>query len=348
MARIAREVAMPRWQREARLGAVVEQHGFPIKRVVTTATVRTEASLMRIVRLMAGIAVAAAQTREVVTAMAGLAVQSFMAADKRESGQCHMIEGELCPCRRAVTVRTFWSVASLVHIVLLMAVVTGLPHIGKVLAAMTVVASSLGMCARQGKAGRTMIERCCRPGLRRMAGAAVVAEGACMNVVLAVTGSTFDRRFAVFFAVGMAAVTGGRRVRAQEGEICQRMIEIRLVEIDNIDITPFVFGMAACAFPLCRIRQTTVKSSLPVDIGPDIHMARDAETVLRLLRQPRMTSSAICFEFGVTGNDRAGHDQPLLDLGRWRALRRCKQRQDEHAEDGNDFAIRNAILHQYR
>lgn len=61
MACVAVELTVPSRQCESGFRAVVKQHGFPIECVVTTPALRAETPFMRIVGLMAGIAVTATE-----------------------------------------------------------------------------------------------------------------------------------------------------------------------------------------------------------------------------------------------------------------------------------------------
>ena len=116
----------------------------------------------------------------------------------------------------------------------------------------------------------------------------------------------------------MAVAAGNTGVSAQQHEIRQRVIEIRLVKIDDVDIAPVVLGMAARALQSPGPGQPTMKPRTGVDILTDALVAHDAQLTLRLLGQRRMTSPAVRFDRGVTLDDRARHDQPLFDFCRLR------------------------------
>lgn len=92
MARVAIQFAMPRWQCESGLRAVVKQHRFPIEGVVTTSAVRAKAPFMRIVRLMTGIAVAATGDGKIVGTMTRLAVKTFVSADEGKPRDHHVVK----------------------------------------------------------------------------------------------------------------------------------------------------------------------------------------------------------------------------------------------------------------
>lgn len=116
----------------------------------------------------------------------------------------------------------------------------------------------------------------------------------------------------------MAVIAGNSGMGSQQHEIRQRVIEIRWVEIDDVDIAPFVLGMAVRALQSLGPGQPTMKPHTGADILTDTLVTRDAQLTLRLLGQRRMTSPAVRFDGGMALDDRARHDQPLFDFCRLR------------------------------
>lgn len=278
---------------------------------------------------MTRIAIAIAEPRKVVGAMTALAVQAFVAAQQRKSRDSHVIERELCPGRAAVAVDALCAVAPAVHVVLAVAIVASLSDLGEIVAAMTAFTTDRSMRACQRKASAAVIKRRFRPRVRVVAGTAVFPERARVNVVCTMAGDTLHRCRAMCLANGMTVVAGGDGMCSEQREIRQIVIEGRLVKIDDVNITTFMFGMAAGAFVSLSIWQMAVKAQERFDVFTDFRVARNAQFILRLVGQRRVTRSAVCFGCSMTLNDRAGHDQPLLQLA---CLDGCRSRQQQQHE----------------
>ena len=316
VARVAGKLPMAGRQREAGLGLVIEQHGIPVEVVVATTAIGAEAAFVRVVFAVAGIAVAATEIFEVGGAMTVPAVQTFMAADEGEARDGHVVEADLGPVCRAVTVCALGAVTAFVYIVVTVTARAGPADLGEIAVLMAGVTFDRDVPTREPEAGRAVVEQRVTPVVRLVAGAAVVAEMARVYVVLSMAADTPHRRFAMCNAAGMTLTAGHRRVGAEEGEVRQGMVERRLVEIDDIRVASFMLGMAARALEFFIGRQTTMKPRVVRNVFLDLGMTAVAELSLELIGQRRMTSRAVGFDIGVAFDDGSGHDQPLLDLGR--------------------------------
>ena len=139
------------------------------------------------------------------------------------------------------------------------------------------------------------------------------------------TADAFRCCVATRLAAGMALAAEHTRMGIQQNEVRQRVIESRFVESNDVDITAFMFRMAAGAVFSLRFRQPAVKTGPGYQIGADCLVTRNAKLELRLFGQRRVTGSAFCFDLRMALNNRAGHDQPLLDLCCLHGAGRCQQ-----------------------
>jgi len=100
-----------------------------------------------------------------------------------------------------------------------MAVIAGLPDFGEILAAMTAIATHHRMCACERKASAAVIESRFCPCCLVVAGTAVIAKRACVDVIHAMAAGTLGRRLAVQLAIGVAAITACGGVGSLQDEV---------------------------------------------------------------------------------------------------------------------------------
>jgi hypothetical protein len=96
-------------------------------------------------------------------------------------------------------------------------------------------------------------------------------------IVICVAIETERWRFAMFCADVMAILTGSLLVRACQDKISQLMIEQLRIELDNIRVTPHMFGMACSALLYIGISITAVVSDFVPHIMGNIFMTGFAQ-----------------------------------------------------------------------
>ena len=99
------------------------------------------------------------------------------------------------------------------------------------------------------------------------------------------------------------------------------MIEIFRIQIDDIPISSFMFGMALFAVGGALFVQSAVKAGTLLDIFGHITVIMTGETSLNLIRffQGLMTALALLFELSMALDNRSRHQQQIqLPCMAWR------------------------------
>jgi hypothetical protein len=147
------------------------------------------------------------------------------------------------------------------------------------------------------------------PRLLAVAAVAFLAELAFVRIVRLVTIETPPGSLAVFRAAGVATVAARSLVGLDQCEIGERMVERLAIELDDVELAPFVVGVAELAVGLRRFRVAAMEPALASPISRDLLVARKAKPSLRLTRKRLVTAVAVLFELCVPGDQRPRHDQ---------------------------------------
>ena len=149
-----------------------------------------------------------------------------------------------------------------------------------------------------------------------MAVAAAFTEVAVVHVLFAVTRDAVRVRISVMRLGRMAAFAIRGRVTAQQGEIGRRVVERIRVQPDDVRIATFVLGVTGGAFDRGHRLGTAVEPEPSVDVVVDLRVAIQAQRSLRRTCERLMTRRAFILVFGVTGDNRPGHQNALEHLCR--------------------------------
>lgn len=163
MAIEALQVGVPARQGELRRFGVIEADLAPVVGVVTGLAFRAIATLVRIIRLVAGDACRAELLLIELARMATVASDIAMAADQRERGVASMVEPDAFPFARNVASRTLRTVTSAVHVVQPVAVVALSRCALVALAGMATQACDVVVGAVQRELGLAVVESGFRP-----------------------------------------------------------------------------------------------------------------------------------------------------------------------------------------
>lgn len=112
-------------------------------------------------------------------------------------------------------------------------------------------------------------------------------------------------------------VTAGARhdpVRVPECKIRECVVERLAVQLDDIGIAAKVIRMTMVAVLALGLSLAPVKSFSQGTIRGYLFVTRQAEPRLRSLREWLVAVAAVLLEFGMSGDDRPGHDK-LLEKG---------------------------------
>lgn len=182
------------------------------------------------------------------------------------------------------------------------------------LAGVTAAACYLRVFSSKIEAGNGMVELLAfLPALRRMAGFALGAQCALVEVILLVTARALRFRIAEFFAllVTIGARQGG--VSTLQGEARPFMAECIYGNAHYVCIAAEVIGVTGIAGFDTRQRRLAVKAGFAVAVIADLIVTIEAQVGHGRLVEGRVAFFALSFEFGVTGNHIPRHQRPLLD-----------------------------------
>ena len=271
-----------------------------------------------------------------------------MAANKGKSGFQFVVERDIRPLDCSVAVSTTNAIAAFVNVLLPVTIVAGAANDSEVIVFVAALTLKPGMRSPQRKARDGMVKPCLVPAIRVMAGLTVVAELALVDIVVAMTGNTLQRRFVKRFIGCMAIRARDVEVPANQREIGLCMIEFGLVKANDVCVPAFVLCVTVCTVHSFLWRNATVKSGLSLYVSSYAVVTSHAQVALRNLGQWRMACLAVRFDLGVAFDDGTRHYQPLLDVRRLcRRYRKCGC-QRKYAANKQDNSNNTVSLHQYK
>ncbi|MEQ1611508.1 MAG: hypothetical protein ABL904_02050 [Hyphomicrobiaceae bacterium] len=171
-------------------------------------------------------------------------------------------------------------------------------------------ATDVLVSANEGEFRLGMIERFDRsPGFFAMAAIATHAQPPLVRIVGLVTiyATAWGGAKLHFWLV--AAVAGRRRMGALQFEIGRRVIERLAVQLNDVDATSFVIGVAVTAILYGRGHMPAVKPQLLLSVAIDLFVAIETEPRLRLPHERLVARHAVLFQLGVPLDQRPGHHQ---------------------------------------
>ena len=174
---------------------------------------------------------------------------------------------------------------------------------------MTTVAGSDFVFPMQWKLCLVVIEAVGFPSLDVMALVAILSQTFFMRIILLMAVIADRGRITVFCAVFMATHASKSQVRAFKDKIGLAMIKGVRVKIDDIGSTAYVFGMAALALKLLDIIDSTMKSTLFLNIRGNLLMAIEAQMFLGVFAERFVTLLTLCLIFGMGVDYLARHYQ---------------------------------------
>lgn len=110
------------------------------------------------------------------------------------------------------------------------------------------VAAHAQVRAGEIELGLVVVEFRVSPGRRTVTFAAGLRELVAMYIVLLVAADAGGRGLAPGLSRFMTALAWHTSMRALEGEVGQVMIELGLIQLNDVGVTPFVLGMACATF----------------------------------------------------------------------------------------------------
>ena len=184
MAGLAGEFLVTRRQSKVATPCMIKIGRPPVIDVVTALAVGSITTFVHVIGLMAGITIGATAVPKVGGTMTIGAADAAMTTVQAEASNGKVIEGEVCPRARAVTIHAVASVATFMNVIILVACDTSAADIAEIAAFVTGIAGCRCMSPGQGKSRDFMIKVGDLPIVHVVAGLTGMAKPAFVWVVV--------------------------------------------------------------------------------------------------------------------------------------------------------------------
>ncbi len=310
-------------QCEFRVAAVIEGHIRPSRHAMALSALRAVDPRVRVVVAVTADALLWRLLLELVALVARFALQRGVAAAQREARARKVIERELFPVLRGVTLLTLDAVVALVVIVVGVAADARLRRVLVFLLDVTANTGDPGMRAGQGVVGLLLVvEAHVLPRCLGMAVGAGRAQISVMPVVFRVTCIALGLRGVERLQLrGMAVGALRFCVLAVQREVRHVVIELVLVEMQNVGRPSHVLGVAGGTSGIRDRRREAMESRACGHVTRHVLVTIEAQRILEIARKGLVAGATGRLEIRVRGRERAGHDEPLerVDLRGGRA-----------------------------
>lgn len=328
MTEVALEFAVRSAQRIIRIRIVIENAVRPVIRTVARLAAFSEVAFVVVFFEVTGYAGHLQLVCKRVLAVTVVASDFGVPSCQQKVCVSCMVEGRVEPIGRLMAIAALGAAATIMCVVVGMAVVAGGGCLGERLIFVTVEASGRQVFAEQRVAGNVVVEFDFGPAGRRMAVATFGAHGFAVNVVFFVAGKARGWRITVLFFCLVAVAALRLQVLPVQGKIGQRMVKIGLVEAENVSVAALMVRVAAGAFLRARISGQAVKPALGFKVCGDVIMTVKTQLALFAAFEFLMTVAALGLQVRMAGDHLAGHDKRLY-LRPYVLLRCQKQHKKE-------------------
>ena len=311
MTGVASEPGVHADQCKFRFRQVVIFHRLPDLVTVATVALQAEAPGVRIIRLVAAVAILGNLVFEFAAAMTPQAINLGVAAQQREVGFLFVVEFRGLPFRRRVALAAIITTLVIMCVVGSVAAYTALGRFFVMATQMAGSAAHGPMRARQVEFGLAVIEVRAGPAIEVVTIGAGGAQLSFMKVVRLVAADAGGRGLAERLASLVAAGAGQRAMRASEGKISAFMIEGGRIQAHDIGFAAQMFGVTARTFADAGIGHAAVEALVIVHVAGDFLMAIEAQRALPGAISTIMAAAAGVFDLDVRLGHFPGHEQAL-------------------------------------
>ena len=132
-----------------------------------------------------------------------------------------------------------------------------------------------------------------------------------MRVVFRMAGEAVRRRITMLAPGLVTGAAFGVEMQSDQFEIRHRVIEPLFVETNDVGVAADVIRVAGFALRRAGVRMASMKAGRGRDVVCHVLMAIHAQSALRLLVEGLVTAGAFDFDFGMSLDDLARHQQGL-------------------------------------
>ena len=277
MTGVAIDLGVRAEQRKVRFFRVIVGHRLPFLVVVAIIALLTESPGMRVIGLVAAVAVLRDLVLVVATAVAGYAVNVRVHTQQLVTGLFQVVKLRCLPLLGDMALTAVATARATMFIIGGVTADTGLRCLFVMAAYMAGVTSHRPMRTRQLEVGLIVIEFPAGPTRRTMALATRLAELPPMRIVTLVTINAVDRSFAPVNAGLVATVAGKRGMRSLQREVGQVMVELTAAQMHNVSVAALVLGVTGAAFTDTRVGHASVIAVMLPQVAGDLFMAIQAQ-----------------------------------------------------------------------
>ena len=296
-------------EREARLFRVIVGHRLPFLVIVAVVALLTETPGVRIIGLVAAVAVLRDLVLVIATAVAGDAVNVRVYAEQRVTGLLQVVILRCLPLLGDVALTAVAAARATMLIIGGVAADAGLRCLLVMAAHVAGVTSHSPVRARQLEVRPVMIEFPTCPTRRAMALAARLAELPMVRVVALVAIDAVARSFAPGNAGFVTPVACERGMRPFQREVGQVVIELPAAQMHDIGVAALVFGVTCAAFADTRIGHASVIAVMLPQVARDLFVAIETQRRLGSCVGAIVTVRAGLFLLDMGGCHLAWHQQ---------------------------------------
>jgi hypothetical protein len=299
-------------QRKSRDVVIEGRYSAPAGRSVTLLAAIAELAVVPVVLSVTRHAGRRQLVAIEIACVAGIALDLGVRGSQRKFCRPVMIKANAAPLVLVVATFAFCAIPSGVDVLNPVAIHTCGADVLVAFADMARGARDGTMCALERKPRAVVVERLdATPCCLAMTVVARLAKTPLMWIVGLVTIETTSGGVAEFYRLRVTIDARHYLVCVPELEIRKRVIEGLTVQLDNVGVSPHVIRMTMGALLFRCIRLTPVKSPTHLTVCGNLLVTCKAEPSLRLWRERLVTVAAILLKLGVSGDDRARHDEPL-------------------------------------
>jgi hypothetical protein len=269
---------------------------------------------MRIVGAMAAVAILGELVFIVFGGMTAGARNYGMRAEQGKARFLEMVEFGGFPVIVRVTFAAIDAAIALVNVVGRMAIAAALRGVFVARPEVAGIAGDFQMRAVQRELCLAVIETVFAPGARVVAVCAQFAERPQVDVIVLMAVHAAGECFAIRHIGFVAGRAGNAFVSTLHREICQRVIEGRRIETNNIGAAALVLRVAGAAFAFAGVQHVPVVAMFSADIGGGVFMAIEAQRRLPATVGAIVAQRTGLLFFHMRAADLARHQQGF-DLG---------------------------------
>jgi hypothetical protein len=298
-------------ERPGGVARVVEARRLPFLAAMADGAVLAEATRVRVLRLMAAVAIARQLVLQISRAVAIVAGDAIVHPFEREAGLLEVVELRGLPALGDVALAALGAALAVVHVVRLVA---GDALLGRILVAIAEVtggARRLRVLVAQRKGRLVVVVADVAPGALVVTGAAVAPQLALVRLLFLMARVAILRRIAIALAGGVATLAHHIGVRAAQRIVGVLVIELLVTQLDDVGCAAEMLGVARAALRDVDAGEAAVEMAVLVHVAGDLLVAVETQLCLTAAVAAVVAQRALLLVFHVSRRQLARHEKSL-------------------------------------